>query len=246
MENVDKIIYRSIVFLVAIIAFGSSIEVMGKPGDKPLNRPYADFKKWHLGFSVGTHVQDLTFTHNGLTTSDGERWVADVPDFSPGFCINVLGEMRLHKYVSLRFSPGMYFGSKTVKMMDYNNPSNQYRQDVKSALVTLPVDIKFSGDRLRNVRPYLTIGSMATFDVGKKRRETLMFNSSDMFLTVGLGVDLYLPYFKLDPELKFCFGMTDVLRHNRPDLDGDAETIKMTSSLGKVKQNMVVLTFYFE
>lgn len=60
-----------------------------KPGDKLLNRPYADLKRWHLGFSVGAHVQDLSFTHNGYVSPDGQKWVAEVPDFSPGFCVNV-------------------------------------------------------------------------------------------------------------------------------------------------------------
>lgn len=221
--------------------------VSARPGEKPDNRPYADLKRWHLGFSVGTHIQDLSFTHNGFITENGERWVAEVPTFSPGFCIGVLADLRLHRYLNLRFSPGMYFGSKGIEMIDYNaeQPVTE-RQNVKSALVVLPVDLKISGDRMRNVRPYITLGTMATFDIGKKRSETLMFKKGDFFLTAGLGLDFYLPFFKLDPEIKFCFGMTDVLRHKRPDLDDAPEMMKMTSSLSKVKQNMVVLTFHFE
>ena len=87
---------------------------------------------------------------------------------------------------------------------------------------------------------------MGTFDVSKKRTEYLRFNTFDAYLTVGLGCDFYLPFFKLNPEIKFCFGLTDVLRHKRPDLDDDPEMIKMTNSLKKVKSNMIVLTFYFE
>ena len=87
---------------------------------------------------------------------------------------------------------------------------------------------------------------MATFDVGKKKSEFLMFNTADVFLTCGLGCDFYLPFFKLNPEVKFCFGLTDVLKHKRPDLDDNPEMMKMTQSLSKVKQNMMVITFYFE
>lgn len=221
--------------------------LLARPGDKPMNRPYADLKPWHLGFSVGAHVQDLSFTHNGYVTPEGERWVAEVPSFSPGFCVDVLAELRLHRWLSLRFTPGMYFGSKGIEMIDYAAEERRtQRQNVKSALVALPLDLKVAGDRMRNVRPYLTLGAMATFDVGKKRTETLMFNKGDFFLTAGLGLDFYLPYFKLDPEIKFCFGMTDVLRHKRPDLADDPQTMKMTASLSKVKQSMVVITFHFE
>lgn len=229
------------------------------PREKLYNRPYADLKRIHLGFSVGAHFQDLSFTHNGLTTDDGQRWVAEVPSFSPGFCVNVLGDLRLHKYFNLRFTPGMYFGSKTVKMIDYNADQSlpslddgenaipiNATQDIKSAYVVLPFDLKVSGDRLGNTRPYVTAGAMATFDVSKKRSDYLMFNKTDFYLTIGLGCDFYLPFFKFIPEIKFCFGLTDILRHNRPDLDLDPNTFKMTQSLSKVKSNMVVVNFYFE
>lgn len=209
------------------------------------NRPYADLKRFHLGFSVGMHMQDLKFTHNGLITDDGQQWMAEVPNWSPGFCVNVMGAMRMHKYFELRLSPGMYFGNKVVEMIDANSDRKE-RQDVKSAYVVAPLDLKISGDRLRNARPYVTVGAMGTFDVSKKRTEYLRFNTFDAYLTVGLGCDFYLPFFKLNPEIKFCFGLTDVLRHKRPDLDDDPEMIKMTNSLKKVKSNMIVLTFYFE
>lgn len=216
-----------------------------KPGDKLFNRPYADQKRMHLGFSVGVHVQDLDFTHNGFITPEGERWVAEVPSFSPGFCVNVLGDLRLHQYLNLRLSPGMYFGSKTVEMIDYQGEKSN-RQDIKSAYVVVPLDLKISGMRLRNTRPYLTVGAMASFDVSKKRSDPLTFNTADAYLTVGLGCDFYLPFFKFNPEIKFCFGLTDILRHDRPDLTDDPESFKMTQSLAKVKSKMVVLTFYFE
>lgn len=231
--------------LTMILFLAGASGIYAKPGDKLMNRPYADLKRWHLGFSVGAHVQDLSFTHNGFVTPEGERWVAEVPDFSPGFCVNVLADLRLHKYLNIRFSPGMYFGSKNVEMIDYNSDLKR-RQDVKSAYVVTPLDLKISGDRLRNTRPYLTLGAMATFDVSKKRSEALLFNTSDFYLCAGLGVDFYLPFFKLNPEIKFCFGLTDILRHDRPDLTDDPETFKMTQSLSKVKSNMVVISFYFE
>lgn len=232
-------------FLLLIALFAAAFNAAAKPGDKLLNRPYADLKRWHLGFSVGAHVQDLSFTHNGYITPEGERWVAEVPDFAPGFCVNVLADLRLHQYINLRFNPGMYFGSKNVVMIDYNSDL-RHNQDVKSAYVVTPLDFKLSGDRMRNIRPYATLGAMATFDVSKKRSEALLFNTSDFYLCVGMGVDFYLPFFKLNPEIKFCFGLTDILRHERPDLVDDPETFKMTQSLAKIKSNMVVLSFYFE
>ncbi|MCH5241283.1 MAG: PorT family protein [Muribaculaceae bacterium] len=236
--------YRRAIIMFCIMLMASGVMV-AKPNDKLLNRPYADLKRWHLGFSVGMHVQDLNLTHNGFLTPDGEKWSLEVPAFSPGFCLNVLADLRLHQYLNLRFSPGIYFGSKNVYMMEYYS-GEVMKQDVKSAYVVAPIDLKISGNRLHNVRPYVTTGFMASFDVTKKRTDYLVFNTCDAYLTIGMGVDFYLPFFKFIPEIKFCFGLSDILKHNRPDLEDDMQTYKITQSLSKVKSNMVVINFYFE
>ncbi|MCM1378235.1 MAG: PorT family protein [Clostridium sp.] len=252
IESLSTIALWRVALLVLLCIFAPTL-ALAKPGDKILNRPYADQKRMHLGFSVGMHFQDLKFTHNGYIAPQGEKWVMEVPGYSPGFCVNVLGDLRLHQYFNLRVSPGMYFGSKTVEMIDFNSVADgpgsatvKQVQDVKSAYVVVPIELKISGARYHNSRPYVTVGGMATFDVSKKRSEPLMFNTSDFYLTVGMGCDFYLPFFKLNPEIKFCFGLTDVLKHDRPDLVDDPIAMDITKSLKKVKSNMIVLTFYFE
>ena len=44
----------------------------------------------------------------------GEQWYADVDNYSPGFSVGVLGEMRLNTYLSLRLVPTLHFGQKHV------------------------------------------------------------------------------------------------------------------------------------
>lgn len=239
------VIVKAISLVALLILIGIPSVAYAKWGEKVPNRQYADLKRWHWGFSVGTHVQDLSFTHSGLITEDGRQWQMEVPDFSPGFNATVLGDLRLHRYLNLRLSPGMYFGSKTVHMLDYNSGEKQL-QDVKSALVVIPLDLKISGDRLHNTRPYVTAGVMGVLDISKKRSDPIVTNSFDTMLTVGLGCDFYLPFFKLCPEIKFCFGLSDMLKHDRPDLDENPSVFQITQSLTKTKSNMVVLSFYFE
>lgn len=232
--------------LIAIGSFLSSENASAQQlNDKLLNRPYADMRRWHLGFSVGVHTQDVNFTHNGFVTENGETWFMEQPSFSPGFCVNGLIAFRLNDYFSVRFSPGMYFGNRDITMREANTGAEE-RQNIKSAHVVFPLDLKFASQRFRNVRPYITGGIMPAFDVAKKRSDFLRFNSTDVFLTIGFGCDFYLPYFKLIPEIKFCFGLSDVLQHDRPDLVDDPAKMKFTQSLSKATSQMVVLTFYFE
>ena len=55
-----------------------------------------------------------------------------------------------------------------------------------------------------------------------------------------------MPFFKLCPEIKFCFGLKNLLDKNRPDLEDRPEDYHFTESVNKIKSDMVVVTFYFE
>jgi len=237
------VIKRSVAILLifATVLCGSAKRL----NDKVMNRAYADHRAWHLGFSVGVHTQSLSFSHTGLVTDQGETWFVEQPSYSPGFCVNGLIDLRLNSYFNVRFTPGLYFGNKVLRIHDTTAGATE-TQNVKSTLVVLPFDLKFSSMRYRNSRPYVTAGVMPTFDVSKRRSDIFQFNVADCFLTVGFGCDFYLPFFKLIPEVKFCFGLTDLLRHDRPDLADDPSMLKYTQSVRRAASKMFVLTFYFE
>lgn len=232
-----------VVFIAALLAPHS---LRGRTlNDYNLNRPYADERPWHLGFSVGMNLMDLRFTHNGLTADDGSQWFMSQPDYSPGFNVGALASLRLSRYFSLRLTPGLYFGSRDIRFREALTGRTE-RQNIKTTLVVLPIDVKFSSQRYRNSRPYLSAGVMPAFDVSRKGSDFLKMRSADAYLTFGLGCDFYLPYFKLIPEVKFCLGLADVLQHRRPELDEQPGVAIMAQSLAKATSRMVVLTFYFE
>lgn len=237
---------RNIIVLVAMVMAGTAQGLAaGGNNQDLLNRPYADLKRLHFGFSVGLHFQDLMLANNGFVTADGESWYAEVPGHSPGFCVNVLADLRLSKYFNLRLSPGMYFGNKRVTYLEANG-GLQETQNIRSNYVVVPLDLKYSALRYKNLRPYIVGGVMGVFDVAKKRSEQIRLTTTDLMLTIGFGCDFYLPFFKLCPEVKFCFGLRDLLDHVRDDLSDDPAMMKYTQSLDRARSRMVVVTFYFE
>lgn len=214
---------------------------------KVMNRPYIDTRIWHYGFLVGLHFQDQSIANNGFVYSDSgndESWYAEIPDYSPGFTVGVLGELRLHEYFAVRFIPTLYFGDKTVAYHDIIS-GKELRQIVKSTYISLPVDLKISAPRFNNYRPYVMAGVAPCVDLTVKEQQEMLVKRVDCMLEVGLGMDFYFRYFKLIPELKFCFGLSDILQKDRYDLK-DASLLKYTESMNSVKNRMVALTFYFE
>ena len=228
-----------LLFLMSLMA------VSGIAQKRKLERlPYIDQRRIHFGFSVGLHTQDLGFTHTGYTTEAGETWYAEVPSFSPGFNVGLVGDLYICPYLNLRFTPTLLFGNKTVELREDHSDTRR-TVDLKSTYIMMPVSIKYSAKRLNNYCPYLSLGVAPTIDISKKRNDLLRLNTYDTYLEVGVGCDIYLPFFKLIPELKFCFGLSDVVKHKRNDLV-DPLDIKYTQAVSKAFSRLVVLSIYFE
>ena len=206
--------------------------------------PYIDQKRIHFGFSVGTHVQDLAIRNTGFTTDGGETWYADVPAFSPGFNVGLVSDLYICPYLNVRFTPTLLFGNKTVELREEHTDARR-TVDLKSTYIMMPVSLKFSSKRLNNYCPYIVAGVAPTVDISKKKNDLLRIKTYDTYLEVGLGCNIYLPFFKLIPELKFCFGLSDIVQHKRDDLI-DPLDYKYTQAVKKALSRLVVLSIYFE
>lgn len=211
---------------------------------KVQNKPYIDYRRLHYGFFVGVHMQDLELMNNGFVTPEGEQWYADVASYSPGFSVGVLADLRINSLLSLRLVPTMHFGDKMVIFRELNSGTTE-RQQVKSTYVSLPIEAKFAAERFNNYRPYLLAGVSPMIDLTVKKQRPLLVKSFDLMFEVGLGCDFYLPFFKLNPEIKFAFSVLDILEKNRNDLL-DENYLKFTQSVDKAVAKMIVLSFYFE
>ncbi len=222
--------------LVALAASGQKRRVQ--------NRPYIDQRRLHYGFFIGLHCQDLEFVNNGFITETGESWFADVAEYSPAFHVGVLAEAWITSNLAVRVLPSLYFGQRNV-IFHEQYTHEEHRQTMKSTLLACPVNLKFSAPRFNNHRPFLVAGINPTLSLTNKDRQALLLKNMDCYIEVGLGCDFYLPYFKLIPELKFCFGLRDILEKDRSDLT-DKSLLKFTHSIDKTTARMIMLTFYFE
>lgn len=211
------------------------------------NRPYIDDRVWHYGFLVGIHVQDLSVANNGLpyiNNAKAEYWYADVPEYTPGFSVGVLGELKANDWLSVRVIPTMHFGDKKVVFKEQRT-GKVTEQYVKSTLLSCPINLKISAERFNNYRPYIVTGIAPTTDLTVKRGKELLVKRSDVMFEIGMGLDLYYPFFKMIPELKFCFGLNNIIENKRTDLT-DLQLLKYSRSLDEAHSNMIVLTLYFE
>lgn len=212
---------------------------------KVQHRPFIDERRFHYGFTIGVHDQGMHLQNNGyVDPQTGDQWVAENDKQNFGFTVGVLGEWKLNNYLSLRLLPSLHFGSKHFTFRNLAT-GREETQDMKSTYVSLPLNLKVAAPRFNNYRPYVVAGVNSMYDLTRKKQAKLRPKPFNVYLEMGLGCDFYLPFFKLIPELKFSFGLADILQKNRPDLTDPTQHI-FTESLDGASANMVTLSFYFE
>ena len=236
--------------LVILFVCNLAVSGMFAQRQKPRNQPYADMKWYHLGFHIGLHTQDLILTNSGAVTADGQVWFLEIPSYTPGFSVGVIGSLYLNPYLNLRLTPTVHFGDKSVTAVTKDYIENRNREGmmttyVRSNYLTLPLDLKYTAMRLNNHRPYVLGGVYTAFDMGRKKGEPILLKNFDYGVEFGFGCDIYLPFFKLCPEIKFSFGLANLLEKDRRDLTHEADMI-MTQALSKATSRMIILTFNFE
>ena len=57
-------------------------------------------------------------------------------------------------------------------------------------------------------------GISPLMNLTKQNDDIVQLKRYDTFIEAGLGCDLYLPFFKFIPELKFCYSLTNSLKKN--------------------------------
>lgn len=229
----------------AVIAFlgicGSASAYAQK--EVPKNRPYADMSRYHLGFYIGTDLQDLKIQNAGYIDDKGTPMFAEIGHLSPGFVVGVIFDVNLMKDLNLRFLPSLHFADKTFTFSNGKEEIKRFTQ--RTNLITFPIMLKYSSRRLNNVRPYLIGGGYGAMYIGQKNQALLKFNTFDAGISVGLGCDFYLPFFKLCPELTFSWGFLNNHETNRPDLK-DSPDMVYTYTIKKSTTKMITLSFNFE
>jgi len=225
---------------------------------KVQNKPYIDLRPMHFGIHVGLNMQDIEFNNVGpqiVTLEDGtvtqQTIVMDADKWNAGFSVGVLADLRLSNHLNLRITPTMHFGAKHLTFhnltdLDAEGFPHEETQDMKNTYISFPVDLKFSAQRWNNYRPYLIAGVNPMINLTGKDQDYIRLKKMDTFVEVGLGCDLYLPFFKLIPELKFCYSLTNALDRNHANELMDVNKRIYANAVTSGHSKMIVLTFYFE
>jgi len=235
-------------FLIIIIfCFSGSLSAFSQR-QKVKNQPYGDQRMYHFGLTVGLNFQDLTITNSGESVTKGngetETWFGEIPDYKPGFSVGLLADYYLNPFMNLRFTPTLHFGDLGFKFIEEKTGAT-YATTIRSNILTFPLDVKLSSLRANNYRPYLLAGGYSALNLGRKLNDAILLKNSDYGLSFGAGCDFYLPIVKICTEIRFSFGLKDLVEKDRADLR-DENLRKFTKAISKGTSRMIVLSINFE
>ena len=218
------------------------------------NIPYIDQRRLHYGFLLGLDAVDLNIEHRGAdvrTLNDGTEWYASTPSVDVGFCVGLMGDLALTEHLNVRCAPTLHFVSRSIAMrgMAYGEdgaPTElERKQSLKSSYMEIPFTLKVATHRLNNYRPYMQLGTSLWVDWSHEEETPLVFRRFDASLIAAIGCDTYLPFFKFCPELRFSYGLLDMVDHSRHGLK-DPAMMQYTRSVRRATNKSVSLVFYFE
>lgn len=212
---------------------------------KPKNESWYDEKLLHFGFSIGFNSMDFKITPSQAYLETDSIY-PEVSRLNPGINIQVVTNLRPSRYMDIRFLPGVSFGQRNVRYYRNQVIYNE-QQKIESSFLEFPLLLKYKGDRLNNVRPYVIGGLNYRYDLaGKKEFDDekpvyIRLKRSDLYYEMGAGLDLYLTYFKLSVELKMSNGLRNVIVN-----DAASGHPEFRNAIEKMKSQIWILAFHFE
>ena len=223
-------------FLLTSIAFYAQ-------SDRVEYLPSFDKRKLHYGFYLGLNQNDFKFS---LRENSNVPNASITVEPTAGFNVGLIADLRLHKNLNLRLEPGLVSNSKNIYFKHLDTKQDSVRE-IGSTYLHIPLLLKFSTDRYKNIRPYLLGG--ISYDYNFSSNEANQDDNSagqfrmkthNFMYEVGIGMDIYLYFFKFSPSIRGVFALNNEIKY-----DDDANS-KWTAPVNYMGTRGVFLTFAFE
>lgn len=235
-------------FIVAILCtLKGAAQLRGE-----LNQPDHDNKLYHFGINLGFNKSHFNFTHHPQFLSpsiNGDSVMVIESVNSTGINLAWLVNLNLGSHFDLRTYPlNLTFSEKafeyTLKYPDQAaGESALTLKKVQSITLSLPFLIKFTSDRIDNMKVYTITGAKFDYDLAsnankKNADELIKLKAFDYSVEGGIGFHIYFPYFVLSPELKVSWGLANLHSRN--------QSLKFSSNIDKINSRMISFSLTVE
>jgi hypothetical protein len=216
-----------------------------------VNQEDHDDKRVRFGITLGSNRSHFAFTHHPVFLNqvplDSIAAIESVN--STGVSLAWLVNIRLGQHFDLRTYPVNLTFTERNFLYNLNFPDGPggelavTEKKTQSISLSIPVQIKFSSDRINNFKVYMIGGGKVEYDLAsnagaRKAEEQVKLKKFDYAAEVGVGFHFYFPMFVLTPEVKMGWGLGNL--HSRDT------NLKFSSTIDQINSRSVFFSLTVE
>jgi len=232
----------SFLFL-SISIFESEAQLFTK--ERLLNNENFDKAPLSYGYYLGFNSYDFNI--------DYKSNVKDIQVLKAvGFNVGLIGNVRINDYFDIRLEPGLVMSNRTLS---YSNTyfdgliyeEKDLEREIRSTYIHIPLLIKISTKRINNIKPFIVGGISSALNLSSNQDNpddnsngNFRMIKNNLFYELGVGIDIYLTWFKFTPSLRGVFSLKD---EHVPDFDANSP---WTSNIDQMQTRGLFINFTFQ
>jgi hypothetical protein len=182
------------------------------------NHNFRDFnrKSYYFGINVGFNTSGYKLHQSGFFINNDSIKVTEGKS-EVGVNMHMITNLKLGEYFDFRFLPGFSFAQRGFEFTTVSD-SRVVERKIESVFFELPFHIRFKSEPYKDKRMFVVAGLKYSYDVqtnSKSRKTLIKIAPHDFQYEVGVGMQMFYPYFIFSPEIKFSRGLGNILIYDR-------------------------------
>lgn len=236
---------KRIIILYIIYLFSASAEAQLFTKERVLNNENFDKPRLSYGYYLGLNSYDFNI--------DYKSNLKDIQVIkSTGFNVGLVGNIRINDFFDLRLEPGLVMSNRTLS---YSGTyfeglifdESDTEREIRSTYIHIPLLLKISTKRINNIKPFIVAGVSTALNLSSNQdnpddnsQGNFRLKKNNIFYEMGIGIDIYLTWFKFTPSIRGVFSLSD---EHVKDFDSNSP---WTRNISKMQTRGVFVNFTFQ
>lgn len=231
--------YQVGVFVI-LLALLSNTKVQAQRGSFNYENKFSK-KAYYFGITLGINMSKYRIErHESLVRNDTVATINS--SYGPGFNLGIVANIKLGENFDFRFmTPTLSFADRRL---EYNLTNTQTEvKKIESVFLEFPIHVRYKSKPYKDFRVFVVAGGKYSIDLASNSRarsadDLVKVIRHDFAVEFGVGFQVFFPYFILSPEIKFSYGMTDILSRD--------ENLIYSSTIDKLFSRGFSISLHFE
>lgn len=183
------------------------------------NYNFRDFNKksYYFGINIGFNSSGYKLRQSGFFINNDSIRVTEGSS-EVGVNMNMIANLKIGEYFDFRFVPGFSFAQRGFEYTPIYGNQPKFERKIESVFFELPFQLRYKSDPYKDKRMFVVAGLKYSYDVqsnSKSRKSTIKIAPHDFQYEIGVGMQMFYPYFIFSPEIKFSRGLGNILLYDR-------------------------------